>query len=486
MKDNKFSIGWAQVDITPEKSVCLCGQFHARVSEGIKDPITSTIVVFESKNNGMSQYAVMISCDLVAIPDEFRKAIISKLNKLVPEIDEKRIIISATHTHTAPEVGGDILRGTKGLNIKDIYGIDLPVMSIADYIDFASSILAEGIKDAWSKRQPGAIGYGLGFAVVGFNRRASYLDGSSRMYGKTDDEQFSHIEGYEDHSLNILATYDSEKKLTGLIVNIACPSQVDEGLFVISADYWHQVRQELRKRFGEKIFVLPQCSAAGDQSPHVLLCKQTYQRMLDLSGKSERQDIALRIADGIQRILPDIEKHIDDNPVICCVSKTINLKRFQISRQELDKFIEESKRAYAEYEKLKNEIESNPEKKKEPRWYRDITFHFRKYRWFDACKTKFELQEGSVPVEIYVLRIGDIVFATNPFELFLDYGIRIKARSRAVQTFVVQLAGGGTYLPTERAIKGGSYGAIAPSCMIGPEGGNQLVEETLNTIHSLW
>jgi len=40
--------------------------------------------------------------------------------------------------------------------------------------------------------------------------------------------------------------------------------------------------------------------------------------------------------------------------------------------------------------------------------------------------------------------------ATNPFELFLDYGMRIKARSKALQTFVVQLACDSSgYLPTQ-------------------------------------
>ena len=32
---NSFYIGWASGDITPDKSVLLQGQFHARVSEGI-------------------------------------------------------------------------------------------------------------------------------------------------------------------------------------------------------------------------------------------------------------------------------------------------------------------------------------------------------------------------------------------------------------------------------------------------------------------
>ena len=34
-----------------------------------------------------------------------------------------------------------------------------------------------------------------------------------------------------------------------------------------------------------------------------------------------------------------------------------------------------------------------------------------------------------------------LAIATNRFELCLDFGIRIKARSKAVQTFVVQIAG---------------------------------------------
>ena len=55
----------------------------------------------------------------------------------------------------------------------------------------------------------------------------------------------------------------------------------------------------------------------------------------------------------------------------------------------------------------------------------------------------------SFEIEAHFIRLGAVAFATNPFELFLDYGHRIKARSRAEQTFVVQLCcGEGGYLPT--------------------------------------
>ena len=67
--------------------------------------------------------------------------------------------------------------------------------------------------------------------------------------------------------------------------------------------------------------------------------------------------------------------------------------------------------------------------------------------------------------EIHVLRLGDVAICTDQFELFTDYGIRIQARSNALQTFVVQLAAGaGSYLPTEKAVKGGGYSAVIQSC----------------------
>jgi hypothetical protein len=70
--------------------------------------------------------------------------------------------------------------------------------------------------------------------------------------------------------------------------------------------------------------------------------------------------------------------------------------------------------------------------------------------------------------------------------MFLDFGLRIKARSKALQTFVVQLActcTWGEYLPTAKAVAGGGYGAEVVSNLVGPEGGQMLVEQTVKLIN---
>ena len=76
---------------------------------------------------------------------------------------------------------------------------------------------------------------------------------------------------------------------------------------------------------------------------------------------------------------------------------------------------------------------------------------------------------------------------TNPFELYTDYGLRIKARSPATQTVVVQLTSDCVaYLPTERAVAGGGYSARIVDCVVGPEGGKVLVNETVKVLNQMW
>ena len=92
--------------------------------------------------------------------------------------------------------------------------------------------------------------------------------------------------------------------------------------------------------------------------------------------------------------------------------------------------------------------------------------------------------------DMHVVRLGDAVFASNPFELYLYYGQNIKARSRAGQTFLVQLSGGADlpagYLPSPDAEKFGGYGGLIINGQVGSDGGYQLADLTVEAIGRLF
>ena len=119
-------------------------------------------------------------------------------------------------------------------------------------------------------------------------------------------------------------------------------------------------------------------------------------------------------------------------------------------------------------------------------------FDFNDKAYMHVCAgvlERFELQKehNLYAAEIHVVRLGNIAFTTNPFELFLNYGLQIKARSKAEQTFVIQLAcDTGGYLPTKKAEEGGHYSAYVSSGITGHEGGELLVRKTLDVINELW
>ena len=112
-----------------------------------------------------------------------------------------------------------------------------------------------------------------------------------------------------------------------------------------------------------------------------------------------------------------------------------------------------------------------------------------KQRWNQKTIDRFAKQDSEpyYPMELHVIKIGDIAIATNPFELFTEFGLRMKARSPALQTFVIQLSQNtGAYLAADDATRGGSYSAIINSCLVGSEGGDLLTDETVKDINSLW
>jgi hypothetical protein len=446
-----IKIGWAKRSITPERPVMLCGQMQVRVSQGVENPVIVTALAMESEADAV----IFLACDLVHITPELLLETRMRLKELQPMFDVSRLIMHATHTHTSMvyEEGIYILPEGSG------------AMTPAECRALIVTQAAEAAAVAWESRAPGSVASGFGYAVIGHNRRASYMDGTARMYGATATPAFSHVEGYEDHSLHLVFSFDAQCQLTGMVVNLACPSQETENDMTISADFWHEVREEVAQRFGQNVYMLPQCAPAGDQSPHLLLLQKVEETMRQRRGLTRRQEIARRITNAIEDVYPVVkDSAASDLPLVHHVEE-LELPGRIITRADYDFALAE----------LETVLDQDPQ------------VSWAQYR-LRTMIAQFEAGGVKPPytMELHVIRLGDVAFATNPFELYLDYAIRIQARSRAEQTFLIQIANGtGSYLPSQKAV-GKHYGGLAADNKVGPEGGQQLVERTLELIADLW
>ncbi|NMB98200.1 MAG: hypothetical protein GYA02_16605, partial [Clostridiaceae bacterium] len=241
----------------------------------------------------------------------------------------------------------------------------------------------------------------------------------------------------------------------------------------------------IRERLGN-VYILPLCGAAGDQCPLdlVRISKtnvKTLQAHAAQAGEvfrnfdmlQECNDIGLRIADAVVRGYNKARNYIDTNPIF----------RHKVLKMSLPI----RKVSYDEYVLAKKQIEELKSKftPENPMKGADMVAAFEPV----GVIRRWDLQNNkdSYECDVHILRIGNISVATNPFELFCEYGMRIKARTKSEQTFIVQLAnGGGGYLPTKAAIEGGSYSSKPASTMCGPDGGDLLVENTIAAINELW
>ena len=127
--------------------------------------------------------------------------------------------------------------------------------------------MAQNFVNAWRNRKPGGIIRGFGNARIGHCRRAVYSNGLAEMYGDTTRPDFIGMEAGEDTGVEMLFTCDEKGKRTGMLLNVACPSQNMESTYKVSSDFAGATRELLKQKFGEDFHTIYQISPAGCQSP---------------------------------------------------------------------------------------------------------------------------------------------------------------------------------------------------------------------------
>jgi hypothetical protein len=305
------------------------------------------------------------------------------------------------------------------------------------------------------------------------------------MYGVCSQDNFLRFEGPVDHTIDMLYTWDMDRNLTGVLVDVPCPSQVFELHRFITADYWGYARSEIRERFGN-INVLSICGAAGDQNPLdlVRISKDNVQALKEWNAQAgevfrnfdmaeECQLIGDRIAEAVVRGYKKAKNYVQTKPEFkhTCFEMELPLRKVtQEDYEEAKQIIADNRAKFSADNRMTSD---DVIKLFEPMGVTN--------RWIE------QNESDKYVFRVSVIRIGEIAIATNPFELFVEYGQRIRAKCKARQALICQLTNGtGGYLPTQAAIDGGSYSSKPASTKVGPEGGDELAERFVSEMDKLF
>jgi hypothetical protein len=230
------------------------------------------------------------------------------------------------------------------------------------------------------------------------------------------------------------------------------------------------------RKWGAHVFVLGLIGAAGDQAPRDLMRNRGR---VKLEGDEDLRSAAKMLVCAIKEAFESSGQHLHTNPIFKHRVRTIELPQRRVEKSEAE-----------QARKVWQEFPNQYEQQQDPLAYvhslgmRMFEVH---NAWAIQNQMKQLVREPFYQMELHTLRIGEAVIVTNPFELFTEYGLQIKARSAAQQTFISQLTCGYTgYIPTASAIKHGGYGTQLLSGDIGDEGGRVLVEYSLQAIQFIW
>ena len=203
---------------------------------------------------------LFITCDLPNI-ETARNRTIAEAIATDTGLDADSIIIGSSHTH-----GGPVMMHTNYLKpVDEVY--------FAKLLNWLRQIAAAALANA----TPARLGWGIGNARLGYNRRVCYSDNSHTMYrqgGRHGD--FTGLEGPDDTATLALAVFNDDNTPRAILQHGTGHPTAFYGQRFLSADYPGLARRLLREAYRSPLPVLFYNGAEGDISmPQQMWPQQT-------------------------------------------------------------------------------------------------------------------------------------------------------------------------------------------------------------------
>ena len=467
-----MKVGWATVSITPHgKKVSLAGQYYERITDQVDCELMASVLTLQNKNESFT----WVTCDIVGITDKLIEAVREAVSIKVPEIKSENIFMNAIHTHNAPFIKYSNILGKSGY-FKEKSGL----MGDKEYHDFVVERITNAVIKANKNILPDfSIKSGTVNIRTGCCRRGILKNGEGVMYIDTSRPDFLKMEGPDGGPIGFLYFENSKGTLKGVVACLPCTAQILEHEFVISSDYTGRIRQMFWDEYGEDFIFIPLISAAGDQSPRNLITKDYgLGNMFKSSGADK---FAEKVFDGLVAEVNNYDREYIYPSEFKIETKRIILPGWVPTEDEYKWAKEIINTEAAEFN-----LDDYVQKGVEPYYNQPLALA----KKAESIIMKFEEKEKykQLEIDITAIRIGNIAWVTNPFELFIEYGNRITAGVNAESLWPIQLVNGYEgYFPTADAVEAGGYSAYIQSVHVNPkEAGDILVQESINLVNSIF
>lgn len=447
--------GTACVDITPQQwPLAPRGSFTPRPTDSAHDPLKVRSVVLDDGEEGDVALALVLvdSCMV-------HRELLGRVKKEASQetgIPAQRMMICATHTHSAPFANAQ--HGTP--------------RELA-YQERLHNGIVEAIVQAAKTRQPAQVGWsGYDLPDEVFNRRWFLQPGSvpTNPFGKETDivkmnpprnnDILINPAGPTDPEVSVLYLEDPQGRPLSIFANYSLHYVGATG-GEMSADYFGEFSRlmPVRLRSREKDFVAMLSNGTSGDINNINFRHPRPRR----EPFEQIRIVASKTADAATRAIQNMDA-LSRNPKLAMKQREITLKHRAPTAAQI-------KRAERIVDMGDEESEGLP----------------RLAKAYARRTLKLASKPPDTKVIIQAIRIEDLAICTLPFEVLVEIGLELKEESPASDTFVVSLANGGYgYLPTPEQHQFGGYETWLTTNKVQKDASDILVDNLLEMLNELF
>jgi hypothetical protein len=449
----RLSAGAAMSNITPPLGESIVGNWTPVPATHVHDELYARCLVLD---DGETRLAIVVA-DNLGIP----RRVADEAKRLAQKhtgIPADRILIASTHTHSATTA-----RGSER---------ETAAEPLDPYQAFLAARIADGIRRAVNNLEPARAGWGSGsLPQQVFNRRWFMKPGTrlDNPFGGTDkvlmnprvgSPDLLKPAGPTDPQIGFLSIYSASGRPIALLANYSLHYVGGVPNGQVSADYFGA--------FARRMVRL--ADAENQERPFVpMLSNGTSGNINNIDFRGGQKPlpsyarmelVANQVAAEVFRAMQGIEYR--DSVRLAIVQRELTLE----TRRPTPALLTWAREVLAR-------PDGAPAKHPRERIYAERT-----------------LQMAEMParldVPLQALRIGDVALLTIPFEVFVEIGLELKARSPVPDTIVVSLANGAYgYLPTVEHHELGGYETWLGTNKVETEAAPKIVETLLQMLGGL-